>query len=106
MTREPPVVITDDGAAREVGLVDRIRSHELWLPLARLTQVCLVAAFATMGLRPLGDPDLGWHLRTGQFVLQHGFTTTDPWSFASTQPWVLHEWGGEVLMYMFYSAGG
>jgi hypothetical protein len=71
-----------------------------------MAQVCLVAAFVALDLRPLGDPDLGWHLRTGEYVVHHGFTSTDPWSFASSRPWVLHEWGGEVLMYLAYRADG
>ena len=74
--------------------------------LAFLGLVSIVAVFASLGLRPLGDPDLGWHLRTAQLLLDHGFVTSDPWSQASTQPWVLHEWGGELVMYGAYQLGG
>jgi hypothetical protein len=84
----------------------RVRNHDLWSAAAPFAQVVVVAAFATLGIRPLGDPDLGWHLRTGQMIVHHGFTTVDPWSFASTRPWVLHEWGGEVIMYAAYAADG
>lgn len=80
--------------------------EDLRTSLGTLVEIAVVAAFATLGLRPLGDPDLGWHLRTGELVIHHGFTTTDPWSFASSQPWVLHEWGGEVLMYASYALAG
>lgn len=68
--------------------------------------VVLVLGFGFLGLRPLRDPDVWWHLRTGELVVDSGFTTTDPWSYASTKPWVLHEWGTEVLMYLSYAAGG
>jgi hypothetical protein len=59
-----------------------------------------------MALLPLGDPDLWWHLRTGELVLEEGFTRTDPWSWTSTEPWLLHEWLSEVVMYVAYSVGG
>jgi len=74
------------------------------LPLLALGGVVLV--FASVGLRGLSDPDLGWHLRTGQLILDSGFVGHDPWSFASSQPWVHHEWGGEVLMYLAYAGAG
>jgi hypothetical protein len=76
------------------------------LGLARLGLFALVAAFASLGLRSLGDPDLGWHLRTAQLFLSDGFVTSDPWSEASREPWVLHEWGGELVMYAAYQLGG
>jgi hypothetical protein len=45
-------------------------------------------------------------LRTGELIVHDGFTNTDPWSPASTQPWILHEWGSEVLMYLAQEVGG
>ena len=81
-----------------------VESHSLGL--ARLGLFALVAAFASLGLRSLGDPDLGWHLRTAQLLLSDGFVTSDPWSEASREPWVLHEWGGELVMYAAYQLGG
>jgi hypothetical protein len=67
------------------------------LPLDVLLGVMCVG-FGVLGLRPLSDPDVWWHLRTGELIVHDGFTNTDPWSPASTQPWILHEWGSEVLM--------
>ncbi len=72
----------------------------------RLSAVGLAAAFSWAGLRPVSDPDLGWHLRTGQLVLQGGFPTRDTWSFASTERWVLHEWLGEVVLYLASAVAG
>lgn len=68
--------------------------------------VVLALGFAALGLRPLRDPDVWWHLRTGELVVESGFTTTDPWSHASTNPWLLHEWASEVVMYAAYWIGG
>ncbi|MDQ2809390.1 MAG: hypothetical protein M3Z04_21150 [Chloroflexota bacterium] len=47
------------------------------------------------------DPDVWWHIRSGQLVVQSGVPLTDPMSF--TLPgarWVLHEWLTEVGMYL------
>lgn len=71
-----------------------------------LLPLCLVLAYGAMGLVPLGDPDVWWHLRTGELVLENGFTRTDPWSWTSTEPWLLHEWLSDVAMYLSYLAGG
>ena len=67
---------------------------------------CIAGAYGLLGLLPLGDPDVWWHLRTGELVVNDGFTRTDPWSWTSTEPWLLHEWGSEVLMYLSYRLGG
>lgn len=71
-----------------------------------LILVVLVLAFAALGLRPLADPDLWWHLRAGELIVNSGFTTSDPWSHASSNPWLLHQWVSEVVMYASYAIGG
>lgn len=74
---------------------------------AELLPWLAVVGFALQGLRPLSDPDTWWHLRAGQWIVWHQrLPTTDHWSFASTKPWVAHEWLSEVLLYLGYRAGG
>lgn len=68
--------------------------------------IALMCGYGLLGLRPLKDPDVWWHLRTGELVISSGFTTVDPWSPFSSNPWLLHEWGTEVLMYWSYSLAG
>ena len=68
--------------------------------------VALGLGFAAFGLRPLSDPDVWWHLRTGELIVHDGFTRSDPWSHASSHPWLLHEWGSEVLMYLASAGWG
>ena len=50
----------------------------------------------------LTDPDFFTHVRTGQLIVDTGqVPTTDPFSFTwFGQPWTLHEWLSEVLMYL------
>ena len=53
------------------------------------------------------DPDLWWHLKTGQTILAHGIPKTDIFSFTMAgRPWITHEWLSEVVMWMLYAHAG
>ncbi len=54
------------------------------------------------------DPDVFWHMRTGQWVLEHRATpATDPFSaFGQGKPWAAYSWLFEVLLQGAYSLGG
>jgi len=91
--------------ARTVTGEDQSSRRTAGSPL-ELLPLCLVLGYGVMGLLPLGDPDLWWHLRTGELVVEEGFTRSDPWSWTSTEPWHLHEWLPEVVMYLAYRVGG
>lgn len=80
----------------------------------------LIAAFCVISLTttyviPLGravgpvvDPDIWWHLRTGQWICAHTHVpATDPFSaFGHGKPWVAYSWLFEVLVYKAYTAFG
>ncbi len=53
------------------------------------------------------DPDFGWHLRTGQLILQQGPPHVDWYSFTMPQyPWVDHEWLMDVGIWQVYNSAG
>src|SRR5215467_15518437 len=56
----------------------------------------------------LNDPDIWWHMRNAQFLLQHHhFPRTDIYSFTvSGHPWINSEWLAEVPFYIAYRAFG
>src|ERR1700730_8269176 len=58
--------------------------------------------------RPLADPDIGWHIRTGELILAtHSLPRTDP--FSSTmqgQPWFAWEWLYDILLGILHQACG
>ncbi len=58
--------------------------------------------------RPLADPDIGWHIRTGELMLAtHSLPRTDP--FSSTmhgQTWFAWEWLYDVLLGVLHRACG
>jgi hypothetical protein len=54
------------------------------------------------------DPDLWWHIKTGELILStHKWATTDPYSYTSYgAPWMSCEWLGDVLFAAVYRVGG
>ena len=53
------------------------------------------------------DPDFGWHLRTGQLMLERGVPKIDWYSYTMPSfPWIDHEWLTDVFIYKIYSFFG
>ncbi|HJP93490.1 MAG TPA: hypothetical protein VJ875_16140, partial [Pyrinomonadaceae bacterium] len=54
------------------------------------------------------DPDLWWHLQTGQdIVTSRTIPQTDIYSFTKAgSEWVTHEWLSEVFIYAIFRAAG
>lgn len=53
------------------------------------------------------DPDFGWHLRSGEYILRHGIPMHDIYTYtAQSYRWVNHEWGNDVILAVIYGAGG
>jgi len=63
---------------------------------------------AAQALLPLDDPDIWWHLRTGQWVIEHGRVPwTDPFSsYGAGQVWIAYSWLFEILVYAIFSMFG
>ncbi len=79
-----------------------------------------------LALKPVADPDLFWHLKNGQWMVEHrsfmgGGTATlvgpeDPFSYTAQRPsggeylWGMKlqwlEWLGELVLYLVYLIGG
>src|SRR5437879_1326282 len=78
------------------------------LTAKRLLAAMLPLALLVLAAQPNTDPDLWWHLRTGQWILDNRTVPhADP--FSSTQDgthWVAHEWLADVGLYLLYQAGG
>jgi hypothetical protein len=74
--------------------------------LLLVTLLYLLPAF--QALLPVEDPDLWWHLRTGQWIVDHGQVPfEDPFSaFGSGKPWIAYSWLYEILVYGLFRAFG
>ena len=70
--------------------------------------VVLAFGLFAMAARGMLDPDIWWHLRTGQLIVHsHHLFHADPYSFTrSGQPWVNHEWLFDVLAFALFRVAG
>ncbi len=73
----------------------------------------LLPLFLLFGLLPgtqvlLADGDTGWHIRTGEWILQHRMIpTTDLFSFTKPhQAWFAWEWGWDVVFAAVHGFAG
>ena len=68
----------------------------------------LLLGLLAMTARPATDPDLWWHLRTGQWIIETSHVPhTDPFSFTrGGSSWVSHEWLSEVIFCALWKRGG
>jgi len=81
------------------------------IPLAHkrvLFAAILFFGLLAMTARSATDPDLWWHLRTGQWIVETGHVPhSDPFSFTRAgHPWVSHEWLSDVVFYELWKHGG
>jgi hypothetical protein len=77
--------------------------------LAVLTLVLVGIVFSLSTYRPdLNDPDIWWHIRNAQFLLQqHQFPRSDMYSFTvAGHSWINHEWLSEIPFYLAYRSLG
>jgi hypothetical protein len=68
----------------------------------------LLFGLLAMTARSATDPDLWWHLRTGQWIVETGHVPHfDPFSFTRAgHAWVSHEWLSEVIFYELWKHAG
>ena len=69
------------------------------LSLSNAFPFVLLLGLLGMTARNALDPDLWWHLRTGQLIVETGHVPhSDPFSFTRAgHAWVSHEWLSEVF---------
>lgn len=78
------------------------------LRLEHLAWVVVIYCGVVAAMWPRRTYDVWWHLATGKLIVeQRAIPDTDPftWTRAGT-PWITHEWGWEVPMYLAYSRWG
>ena len=83
------------------------------MKISRLTRAQTYAGILLFGMlamtaRNAVDPDLWWHLRTGQWIMETGhIPSSDPFSFTRAgSSWVSHEWLSEVAFYEIWKHSG
>ncbi|MDH7485251.1 MAG: hypothetical protein QHJ81_03125 [Anaerolineae bacterium] len=69
--------------------------------------VSLASIFVILGLWLIRPHDFWWHVRLGQWIVEHGrLPNTDFFSFTQAgQPWVCQSWLMEVVLYLLLRLG-
>lgn len=75
-----------------------------------LAAICLLGLFST----EIADTDFWWHLKTGQYLVQHrALPVPDPFAYTTALSFsayarfnLTHEWMSQALLYIVYLAGG
>ncbi len=79
-----------------------------WLTSKRTFLAIVFLGILALSARSVSDPDVWWHLKTGQLIAQTGTVPhTDSFSFTRAgYPWVAHEWLTELFIYGVYRISG
>lgn len=79
-------------------------NQQKWAQTVILAALFSATGLVSIHLATVADPDVWWHLRTGQWVLQHGAVPrTEPFSiFGAGKPWVAYSWLFEVLLFQLF----
>ena len=104
-TPAPPIVC--DPVDFGPGLRGFLRAGTSFLAVLTLLLIGLQFIFS-MRNPDLNDPDIWWHMRNAQFLVQHHqFVAKDMYSFTvGGHPWINSEWLAEVPFYLAYRAFG
>ena len=78
------------------------------LTTRNLLVVMMFIAIFTMAVRVPADTDTWWHLRSGQYIVEHlTIPTTDPFSHTQAgQLWIDHGWLAQIFWYGLFASGG
>ena len=53
------------------------------------------------------DPDLGWHITSGEYILTNWLPQTDIYTYTAADfPWIHHEWLADVINALLHTIGG
>jgi len=76
--------------------------------LTRWHLVVLLTLVALLGVRLINDGDIWWHLKAGEYFVQHrAFPQQDPFVYtAGADRWIIRAWLTEVIFYLVFRVAG
>lgn len=79
-----------------------------FLATRRVFVVIFFLGLFILAARSIHDPDLWWHLRTGEYMASTGHIPhQDVFSFTRAgKPWIAHEWLSELFLYSVFRVAG
>lgn len=73
---------------------------------SRIALFVLVFALFSLWSSITLDPDFGWHLRSGQYFIEHGIPKYDVFTYTATDfHWVNHEWLSDIVVALVFGVG-
>lgn len=98
-------------ATLATGHADSAALIRIWRRIASFPVMLasLLAVLAVLTVRPrFNDPDMWWHLKTGEVIwTTRTIPTTDLFSYTTNHhTWIPHEWLSQLLIYGAYRLGG
>jgi hypothetical protein len=77
-----------------------------WLSASISLLIITVATFIMVLVPIRSDNDCWWHVKTGEYIVDHGLPEKDVFSHAAEDyDWHNHEWLTQVVMFKIYQAG-
>jgi hypothetical protein len=75
-----------------------------WAQALILVALYSVPALVCARMGTIADPDLWWHLRSAEWITQHGaLPQTDPFSvFGAGKPWIAYSWLFELIVFQLF----
>jgi len=69
--------------------------------IQRLFTILFAVSLFAMAARETLDPDMWWHIRTGEVIVNEGILHEDVFSFTvPDNEWITHEWLSQVIMWI------
>jgi hypothetical protein len=109
-------MVTSSSSATVTEVSTRVRTGELaidheldrWQPRWLIMLVLVYSSLAIIVIRPVTDPDAWWHLRVGEWIVEHrAVPWTDPFStYGHGRPWIAYNWLFETLFFGLYRSVG
>jgi hypothetical protein len=74
----------------------------------KLSLILLFTAVFYFSLQPASDPDTGWHIATGRYIVtNHQIPQTDPFSYSlPNHPYIAHSWLSDTISYILVEQFG
>lgn len=73
-----------------------------------LVALCWGGLFVWLGETRISDPDIWWHIKTGEWIHTYGSVpTVDPFSHTfAGKPWIAKEWLSQLIFFWAFSLAG
>ncbi|MGP8225689.1 MAG: hypothetical protein ACLQGT_05995 [Terracidiphilus sp.] len=100
---DAPMTAAGRGASRSPSL-----RQIQWAQALVLVALFSAPAIVCLQLAPVGEADVWWHMRTGEWIVQHGtLPHTDPFSsFGAGKPWLAYSWLFDLMIFQLYKGLG